>query len=244
MSTGLPAPSIEWMEETDSTNAELLRRHRSLPARHALAARRQVAGRGQQGRGWLSPEGNLYLSVFARLNMPVDRLEGLSLAIGMAACRALHRHGAQRAAVKWPNDLQVDGAKLGGVLIEIAGHGPGSCTVVIGLGLNVRMPPSHVPDQSWTDLARLGVDGDLETWARVMTEAICTAVARFEAEGFDAFRSDWDALDALRGRRVEVHGAQGIAGVARGIDAHGALRVEHPEGVLLCRSGDVRVRAA
>ena len=171
-------------------------------------------------------------------------LSGMSLAVGISVCEAVRARGIERAQVKWPNDLQVDGAKLGGVLIEIASAGSDGSAVVIGLGLNLAMPPDHAPDQAWTDLHQLGIDVDPCTWASCMTEAIVAAVDRFDAEGLDAFHDRWDAIDALRGRGVEVQGAQSVSGTARGIDAHGALRVEHAGGMWLCRSGEVRVRAA
>lgn len=239
----MSTPAIEWLEEVDSSNAELLRRAPQLGARHALVARRQSGGRGRQGRSWLSPTGGLYLSLFARLPRPLQALDGFSLALGIALCRMLRAHGLDRVALKWPNDLQVDGRKLGGLLVEIAEHGDAHCALVIGLGLNLAMPDQHAPDQPWTDLNHHGLDTDIEIWAQRCVVTLNAAIDDFAGAGFAPWLADWAEFDALHGRAVTVEGATAVHGMADGIEADGALRVQRDGQTVRIRTGDVRVRA-
>jgi BirA family biotin operon repressor/biotin-[acetyl-CoA-carboxylase] ligase len=227
---------VDVVAEIDSTNAELMRRAVLDPTPVVLLAETQTAGRGRRGKTWLSPPGdNLYLS----LAWPVRAPAGLSLAVGVACAQALHAAGVQ---VKWPNDLVADGRKLGGVLIELAGG-----IAVIGVGLNVRMPADagDAIDQPWTDLARLGIDGDRNAIAARLIDALVAAMLAFEARGFEAFASRWQALDALAGREVRVaSGNEIFHGIAAGVAADGGLRVTLERGERVFHSADVSVRAA
>jgi len=137
--------SIEIVEQTGSTNADLtdrLRESRSLPAPVVRVAYLQNAGRGRRGRPWLAAPGHaLLFSLAYPLQRPLDGLAGLSLAVGTAVTaglRALPLDAADRLALKWPNDILLDGAKLGGVLIETAWSTAEMSAVVIGIGLNLR----------------------------------------------------------------------------------------------------------
>ena len=113
-----PAP-IGWLETVGSTNDAMKDRARAgAPAWSAVVASRQTTGRGRQGRAWLSPEGNLFLSVLLRPALALDRAGMLPLAAGVAAAEAAGEWGVD-ARLKWPNDLMVAGRKLGGVLVEI-----------------------------------------------------------------------------------------------------------------------------
>ena len=135
--------TIEVMAEVDSTNSELMRRIRQgQRAPQLLIAERQSAGRGRQGRTWLShtdPQGqpHVHASLTFSLSLPLQRsdLSGLSLAVGLALAEALH----PAIGLKWPNDLWWEGRKLGGILIETANHGPHRFAV-IGVGLNLIQP--------------------------------------------------------------------------------------------------------
>jgi BirA family biotin operon repressor/biotin-[acetyl-CoA-carboxylase] ligase len=137
--------SIEIVEQTGSTNADLtdrLRESRALPAPVVRVAYLQNAGRGRRGRPWLAAPGHaLLFSLAYPLQRPLDGLAGLSLAVGTAVTaglRALPLDAADRLALKWPNDILLDGAKLGGVLIETAWSTAEMSAVVIGIGLNLR----------------------------------------------------------------------------------------------------------
>lgn len=244
----LAALEVAW--SLDSTNAELLRRDPPAQGTAVLLAERQTAGRGRRGRAWASPlAANLYFSLSRRYCGGLARLGGLSLAAGVAVAEALQALGADGVRLKWPNDLLVDGHKLGGLLVEGSGEPAGAARAVVGLGLNVRMPPvqASVIDQPWTDLARvLGEPPRRSALVAHLLDHLLPALELFDREGLAPFLPRYAALDALRGRQVAVHGGDGSVhgGTALGVAEDGALRIETGGGERRFHSGEVSVRAA
>lgn len=232
-----------------STNSEALER---AAIRHdegfvGVLADAQTAGRGRRGRSWQSPPGkNLYLSLAWRSQAPFTQaLSALPLAIGVVIADTLSGLGLP-VSLKWPNDLYVDGGKLGGILLESRVLGE-RMALVAGIGLN------HHPDES----LRTRVDqpirflaehlGELDRESLVVTllAQLTDAVGRYREQGMAPFLDAWRRRDLLRDRHVRVEAAGGaFDGIARGIDADGELLVETAEGLKHCRSGEVSVRAA
>lgn len=221
----------------DSTNAEVMRQlEAGAAAGLVCCAEQQSAGRGRRGRTWVSPFArNLYLSVAWRYNQGAAALEGLSLAVGVAVARALAAGGLPPVQLKWPNDVVYQGAKLGGVLLEMTGDATGACQVIVGVGLNVAMPDTAAAaiDQAWTDIETVsGGDrpGRNALLAGLLNELL-PLLASFEQQGFAPWRDEWMALDAFAGVPVVLHtGARDMAGVARGVDDRGALQLETSTG--------------
>lgn len=239
--------SLTVLREVDSTNSYLLGLGGVGDAGvHACVAEAQTAGRGRRGRGWVSPFGsNLYLSVLRTFSNPPESLQGLSLAIGVAVARAMESSGVRGVALKWPNDIQLGGRKLGGILLETSGAGAGRWRVVAGIGINLDMPRDAGAEihQPWTDLASHGPHpGRNQLASRVLAEIIVAGEAFAEA-GFACFCRDWQRLDALRDREVELRGASIRRGTARGVDASGALLVDIDGRRERIVSGDVSLRA-
>jgi BirA family biotin operon repressor/biotin-[acetyl-CoA-carboxylase] ligase len=171
----------------------------------------------------------LYLSLLRTYASVPKCVEGLSLVAGIAVARALKSLDVRAVALKWPNDIQIGGKKLGGILIETSGASVGSWRVVTGVGINIDMPRDGGTsiDQPWTDLARHGAHpGRNRLAARVLGELIMAA-NQFAESGLETFMGEWQQLDALRGREVALDGAGGTRwGTARGVDSNGALLVE------------------
>lgn len=234
--------------ETASTNALALAEAPAERGCRVYLAERQTAGRGRRGRTWASPlAANLYLTVSRRFEGGVAALQGLALAVGVAAAEALHANGFPQVRLKWPNDLWVDGRKLGGILIEIGGEMSGPVQAAIGLGVNVRMPASTAAqiDQPWCDLASLAASGIVsrQAIASALLDHLLPALARFQAEGLTPFRSRWQALDAMANEPVRIiDGAMTHEGIARGIDEGGALRLETKLGERRFHGGEVSLR--
>ena len=244
------ALDVVWSLE--STNATLLARPPPAPGRvQVLLAEHQSAGRGRRGRSWLAPVGGaICLSVGAVFETLPRDLPALTLAIGVCMLRALQPLCAQPLGLKWPNDLVSAGRKLGGILIELRAEAGGPGHVVIGAGLNLRLPDAALAAVSAagtaaTDLAALGVavDGRNRLAGRVLGECIL-GLRQFERDGFRPFIDEWRAADALLDRPVRVlGGASDTAGIARGIDAFGALQLQLADGRLTAVvSGEVSVR--
>lgn len=241
----LAACEVVW--EIDSTNAELLRRGASAGVQ-ALLAERQSAGRGRRGRRWESPlAAHLYLSLQRRFEGGIAALAGLSIAVGVAAAEALRGLGFAQVGLKWPNDLLAQGRKLGGILIEFGGEEGGVVRVVIGIGINVRMPAVAAAgiDQPWIDLAALAPSlPSRNAIAAAVLGAQLAALREFAAGGLTPFLPRWQALDACAGKPVEVlAGDRREAGIALGIDASGALRVRHGDDERRYHSAEVSLRA-
>lgn len=236
--------SIQWVEEIDSTNSELLRRAASGLANvpQALVAQRQTHGRGRAGRSWVSPgpkqnAENLCLSVLMDVPVPLAELPPLTLALGVAARRALS--GVQ---LKWPNDLFLDGKKLGGILVEVAKGSNTLCTIVAGIGINLRMPQSIEIDQEFTDLARHGQYQSAHDLApRIVTQFIAAA-ADYAKHRLTNFFNDWHDADALKGRELILSDDPMGNWRALGISERGGLLVGLGAQVRELVAGEVKVR--
>lgn len=242
---------LQLLETVDSTNAEALRRVAAGSGPGLVcSAELQTAGRGRRGRAWVSPYArNIYLSLVWEYHEGAAALEGLSLAVGVAVARALARLGLPPLQLKWPNDLLFGGAKLGGVLLEMAGDASGRCQVVIGVGINVSMPAAaaHAIDQAWTDLATVcgGQAPSRNAVVANLLNELLPLAASFARTGFAPWREAWMALDAFADAPVVLHsGEQRQAGVARGVDERGALQLETTLGVRCIYGGEISLRPA
>ncbi|MEM6582348.1 MAG: bifunctional biotin--[acetyl-CoA-carboxylase] ligase/biotin operon repressor BirA [Pseudomonadota bacterium] len=240
------------LETTDSTNTETMRQLRSRGGSGLVCtAEQQTAGRGRRGRTWVSPfASNLYLSIGWQYQQGAATLEGLSLAVGVAVARALAAQGLPRVGLKWPNDILYQGAKLGGILLEMEGDAAGACQVVVGVGLNVSMPKQAADgiDQAWTDLTTVN-EGESPVrsvlLASLMNELL-PLLADFEHQGFAPWRTAWLELDAFADAPVLLHTGNAVTqGVARGVDNRGALMLETPEeGLQRIYGGEISLRPA
>ena len=244
--------AIEVVDEIDSTNTELMRRARAGRAEPVLlVAQRQTAGRGRIGRPWQSAQGVVAAapdaSLTFSLGLPLAPRDwsGLSLAVGVAVAESLDADGAARLALKWPNDLWVDGRKLGGILIETALPQPAGSAgseryVVIGIGLNIgpreaagmSVPPAHL--REWQPDATPA--GALATLAA----PLLTTVREFAEHGFARFAPRFAARDALAGREVQL--SDGTAGRCEGVGWGGELLVHTAHGMQTISSSEVSVR--
>jgi BirA family biotin operon repressor/biotin-[acetyl-CoA-carboxylase] ligase len=237
------------LDSVDSTNNELLRqRFLATEGVAVCVAEQQTGGRGRRGRRWVSPFGcNLYLSVARRFEQPAAALGGLSLAAGVAVASALASEGAEGTRLKWPNDLLWDGRKMGGILVEMSGEADGPSYVVIGVGINVCMPPSagESIDQPWVDLleATGGNPPRRSRLAGVVLDRLIACLAQFQSEGLAPFLPAWRSRDGLAGRHVEVHvGDASVEGCALGVADDGALLVATPTGERRFLGGEVSLR--
>ncbi len=238
---------VEWT--LASTNSELLRRSTPLRGTEALLAERQTGGRGRRGRQWASPlAAHIYLSLARGFAGGLSRMGGLSLAAGVAVVEALHALGFTGVGLKWPNDVVVDGRKLGGLLVEGGGEFAGPARAVIGLGLNVRMPAGAAAaiEQPWTDLCTLaGAEVSRNDVAAALLSHLLPALEQFERQGLAPFLPRYAVMDVLQGRAVRIDdGGQWHEGVACGLAADGALRVRIEGDERAFHAGEVSVRAA
>ena len=246
-----PDVQVDVVWSIASTNASLLERGVAEPGRClALLAEHQSAGRGRRGRSWQAPlGGGLCLSVASSFaELPPDA-SALSLAVGVCVLRALRRLEIAGAQLKWPNDVLCADGKLGGILIELRAEAGGPAQVVIGIGLNVLLDTATraaiaLAGNQAADLAQLCErPPDRNVLAAAVISECVRGLREFAVTGFASFVSQWLAADALRDQAVTVSGAgDSTVGVARGIDARGALRLQTASGLQSIVSGEVSLR--
>ncbi|MFH1043501.1 MAG: biotin--[acetyl-CoA-carboxylase] ligase [Pseudomonadota bacterium] len=241
---------IELLDACASTNTLLLERARAgAPSGSVIACELQSAGRGRRGNRWQSGiGGSLTFSLLWRFARGAAGLSGLSLAAGVAVARALAMLGVGEVQLKWPNDLLHAGRKLGGILIELHGDGPGPTAAVIGIGFNVRLRENlrDAIAQPVTDVASISsaVPQRNRLLAATLVE-LGQVLDLFAGHGFGPLRQEWTSRHAHQGKRVTLSSGDGnlLAGRAAGVAEDGALLIETARGLERCVSGELSLRA-
>lgn len=242
-------PAIDVLGVVGSTN-DIARAHiesgRTEP--RAILAEAQTAGRGRRGRAWSSPvAANIYMSYLDAIGGGLDDARGLSLVTGIAVAEAIEAASGVDVRLKWPNDLLVGDRKLGGILVELVLAGAGNAFGVLGIGVNVRVPV-HVGaaiDQPFIDLTEAaGGSIDRNDLAAAVVAHLHRYAADFRSRGFDEeLQQRWQARDPFLDRRVVARSELGeLRGVARGIDANGALVIETSTERVTVGAGNVSLR--
>ena len=234
---------LRLVEETGSTNADLaamLRAGEPIPEGEGLVARRQSAGRGRQGRAWFDGAGNFMGSCVVRLSGGAPPPASLSfvaaLAVRDAAAEALG--SAEALALKWPNDVLLDGGKLSGILLEMVRG-----SVVVGIGVNLARAPA-LPDRKTAALADHVPAPMLESFAEWLARHFATRLADWRSFGLAASLQAFlnGSIHAL-GSPLTVHDAEGarVSGSFAGLEeSDGALRLRLADGTeRVIRAGDL-----
>jgi BirA family transcriptional regulator, biotin operon repressor / biotin---[acetyl-CoA-carboxylase] ligase len=231
----LPGVDVRVVERCTSTND--LAFQAAAPV--LIAAEVQTAGRGRRGRRWHSaPGAGVTFSLGRRIGRPVRELAALSLVAGVAIARTLRALGVDNVALKWPNDLLVKGAKLGGILVETRASG----YAVIGVGINCRRSP-ELAAKVKQEVAYLEQFSSASRNAVIQkcAAALLEALEAFERSGLAGTRAEWEAMDAHVGQRLRVRLANGrtLSGIASGLAADGALQLLTVRGMRAVHSGRV-----
>lgn len=234
---------IRLVDQTGSTNADLaaaLRASAAVPEGEWLIARRQSAGRGRQGRAWFDGAGNFMGSCAVRLSdhgpPPASLSFVAALAVRDACAEALG--SGEALALKWPNDVLLDGGKLSGILLEmVRGH------VIVGVGVNLARAPD-LPDRKTAALADHGPAPDLETFAASLARHFATRLADWRTYGLGVtLQAFLNCSIHAAGTALTVHDAEGIklSGTFAGLEeSDGALRLRLADGAeRVIRAGDL-----
>ena len=226
--------------EVSSTNLVL----RGLAARGAVEgtvvlAEEQMRGRGRHGRSWFSPPGlNLYVSVLLRPGLELREVPRFSFIASLALTEAIWAEGLP-AAIKWPNDVLVNGRKVAGTLVDTVDLAGAPPHVILGVGVNMNVDEEAL-QIALRDEARdatslreaAGRDIDRNLFAAALLNRLEQWYGVARGRAWDTLLAAWRDRDGLRGRRVEVRGpAPAWQGRALGIDAEGYLEVETASGV-------------
>jgi BirA family biotin operon repressor/biotin-[acetyl-CoA-carboxylase] ligase len=236
------------LDTVDSTLSEAARRADSATGPLWILARHQSAARGRRGRGWVAPEGNLAATLL--LPRPADppartALRSFVAALALRdACVAV-TGAPDRFALKWPNDVLLDGGKFAGILLESSGHAAGMAYLAIGIGANLAAAPpaAAVEPGAVRPVALSAVTG-----TPVAPEAFLTHLAvayaahedRFARDGFDPIRAAWLDHAARLGRPVTARlPRESVQGIFETVDHDGNLVLNTADGPRRIPAADV-----
>lgn len=202
-----------------------------------LVALEQQAGKGRQGREWVSSRGNFFGSTLVELAVSDPPAPSLSLAAGLALIEAVDLVAPGKPLMlKWPNDLLLDGDKLAGILLERSGE-----RIVAGFGINLAV----APDVAGREAASLGAAITPEAFAPLLAGSFARMLELWRTADPAAFAKAWLARAHPVGTSLTVHASADeiVSGTFGGIDSDGALRLRHDDGsVETVRAGDVLLR--
>lgn len=230
---------IEVVAETGSTNADLAARLAAgsyVSEGHWLVADRQTAGKGRLGRVWNDGAGNFMGSTVVRLAPGDPAPATLALLTGLAVHEALSPFAGENLQLKWPNDLLLGGAKIAGILLEMARG-----VVVVGIGVNLAQAP-EVPGRAVTALADHGSPPTRDVFGQALAAAFDLELQRWRAVGLAPLLRRWQSAAHAKGTRLRVlpPGEDAVEGAFAGLAEDGNLRLALPDGAIrTIHAGDV-----
>lgn len=226
------------LDRVDSTNAEAMRLAGSLTGPAWIMARQQTAGRGRRGRAWTDPPGNFAASLLLRPDGGPADAARLSFVAALALHDALRQLCGPHlnVALKWPNDVLLNGGKLAGILLESVGSGGAIQALVVGIGVNLAAVPEagQVEAGALRPVSLLGETGLVVT-PDDMLAALALAFDHWSRQmrqfGFAPIRTAWLARAARLGETITARtGTMETTGRFEGIDETGALILTGPRG--------------
>lgn len=253
ITAGLDSPArkiaIEIIEETGSTNTDLLKRAFSLSSPTLLLARRQTAGRGRGGKAWHSaPDASLTFSLAWPFLRPAAKLAGLSLAIGVSLAHTLRQLGVL-VMLKWPNDVLKEGKKLAGILVErpskASAPAPQRNWVIIGVGMNLQLPDELETRISQPAAEALWLSNmDKNRLMAALLNHLAQTLVQFDREGLAAFVQPWNEMHMYNNKPVTVfqEGQPKQSGIVSGIDEYGRLILDVNNDRIPFSAGEVSLR--
>jgi BirA family biotin operon repressor/biotin-[acetyl-CoA-carboxylase] ligase len=216
---------------------------KGAPEGTVIIAGEQTGGRGRLHRTWISPPGNIALSII--LNPGLAGLPYLIMIASLAAASAIEPVADLKTQIKWPNDILIAGKKVGGILVENAMKGKKVAYSIVGIGINIDLNVAAHPEISDTavSLETAQVKDDLRVR---ITKSLLTEFDRLYLklpDGRLIYEAWRDRLVSL-GKKVRViSGSQVIEGTAESVDETGTLLIRQPDGTLVnVIAGDVTLR--
>ena len=228
--------------EIDSTNEEARRRAEASEAGPIwLRGDVQTKGRGRRGRDWVSPAGNLFATLLIRPKMSAPEAARLSFAAALSVADMLDAFvDPLRVKLKWPNDVQLDGGKVCGILLESSAHADGAVDwLAVGVGVNLANHP-HLDEPKTIALADVAEPPTPQVALTYLAAAFAKWLAAYERDGFAALREPWLARARGLGEPITVRlPREELHGTFAGIDAEGALMLETQGNTRAITAGEV-----
>lgn len=233
---------VDGSPETGSTNDDCKVLARAgAPCGSVVLSRRQTGGKGRLGRTWVSPEGGVYLSALLTPSCGPADIAPLAPACALGVARGLESLGVD-CGVKWPNDVLIGDRKVAGVLLEMSAEADKIDWIVVGCGINVTRGGS-----CFENAAFVADHADVlpSNVAAAVLDGIAGVYGEFQAGGFAALRTEYEARHILGGRTIMVHDGTGCtiaSGEAVGVDDDGRLLVRDANGIVPVVAGEVTLR--
>lgn len=211
-----------------------------------VVAETQTGGKGRLGRKWVSPKGNLYLSVILRPNIPTHKAPLITLMGAVAVASAIRTTCGLEAGIKWPNDVLISGRKVCGLLTEMSAEQDRIRHIVLGIGVDVNMELGELPPEVRSLTTTLAA----EAAVKINRTALFQQVLRDLEHWYQKFLNndadvldEWKKLNMTIGNRVAVSGAgEALDGLAQGVDHEGRLIIKLDNDTLRAvAAGDVTI---
>jgi BirA family biotin operon repressor/biotin-[acetyl-CoA-carboxylase] ligase len=234
-----------WLRSTTSTMKDAASlAARGEPHGTVVVAEEQTAGIGRHGHAWYSgSDGGLYLSIILRLPLAADVLPVLTMALGLAAQRAVDDIGHVRCDIRWPNDLLLHEKKVAGIMVQSADI-PSKGALIAGIGVNINQ--TEFPREIRSIATSLRIETGKEHSKEALLERLVAECMRYAGlladRGKDPILKQFEARSSyVCGKAVDVETADRVvSGITAGLDDHGFLRVQTPTGVETIVTGGVR----
>ena len=228
---------ILYFNSVDSTN-EVAKRSELEEA--VFIAREQTAGKGSKGRSWQSnKDEGLYLSFLLRPKIEPEKVQGLTLAAAVAVCRAIEKNTLEKAKIKWPNDVLVDGKKAAGILTESILGSSGIERVVCGIGININQ---KFDDELVNKAKSVDIVNGKEKLLDDITKEFFEAYDVFLEDGLAPFMKEFKKRNALEGKLHIVSGRETSEGIFKDFDETGAVLIETEDGIKRFIAGEISIR--
>jgi len=211
-------------------------------------AETQTSGRGRLGREWASPEGGIWLSIILRPKLSPKDAPKLTLTTSVAVAKTIKKLYRLKAEIKWPNDVQIHGKKVCGILTEAVTKDKTTDSVVVGIGLNANIELTSLPkplrDSTTSLKEELKGEIEREQFLSALLEEIEHYYNAFAQEKFDSILREWRSLCSHLGSYVKVESFdETFEGLAVDVDESGALLVQLEDGTTrTVLSGDVTIQ--
>jgi BirA family biotin operon repressor/biotin-[acetyl-CoA-carboxylase] ligase len=238
---------IHFVPEVASTNTLAMGlAAEGAPEGTVVIAEVQTQGRGRVGRKWISPKGNLYLSVILRPNIPIHKAPLITLTGAVAVASAIRKVCGLEAGIKWPNDILLSGKKVSGLLTEMSAEQDRIRHIVLGIGVDVNMEMDELPPEVRSLTTTLASEAGSKINRNGLLQQILRDLERwyhtFIKNDADVLE-EWKALNLTVGNRITVSGAgESLNGLAQGVDRDGRLIVRLDDGTIrTVAAGDVTI---
>ncbi|WP_044640188.1 biotin--[acetyl-CoA-carboxylase] ligase [Risungbinella massiliensis] len=218
------------------------------PSGAFVLAEEQTSGRGRLGRAWHSPiSTGIWMSGIFRPKIPLYLAPQLTLLTSVAVCEAIQEETGLSVGIKWPNDLYVEGKKICGILTELRGDQDQIDYAVIGIGINVNLTEDQIPEELLTRATslqkELGKSIHRATLITKIWKRLENLYLIYEEKGFEVIRLLWESYANMLQKPIIANTPQGwVEGIALGLNAHGALRMQTETGVQEVYSAEIEAK--